>query len=208
MADRYDAKIVVSGHGKLNSEAIAVGEGARAQKIVSSAGAALEDRGMKDVRSKLDALLGLCETASCRRVRLLEYFGEASAPCGNCDTCLEPPETFDATTAAQKALSAIYRTGQRFGAVHLIDVLRGKAGEVIVASVLWIEIVSGLPAVLASAGFDQPVDGVIGVVADRLDLLAVVEDRKQCSVFDAGDVSRRVVGVAQVLHDCWIGEEL
>jgi len=79
--------------------------------------------------AKLDALLGLCETAGCRRVRLLEYFGEASTPCGNCDTCLEPPETFDATTAAQKALSAIYRTGQRFGAVHLIDVLRGKPGE-------------------------------------------------------------------------------
>ncbi len=79
--------------------------------------------------AKLDALLGLCETASCRRVRLLAYFGEASAPCGNCDTCLAPPETWDATIAAQKALSAIYRTGQRFGVVHLIDVLRGKPGE-------------------------------------------------------------------------------
>jgi len=78
--------------------------------------------------AKLDALLGLCETAGCRRVRLLAYFGEASLPCGNCDTCLAPPETYDATSAAQKALSAIYRTGQRFGAVHLIDVLRGKAG--------------------------------------------------------------------------------
>jgi ATP-dependent DNA helicase RecQ len=79
--------------------------------------------------AKLDALLGLCETAGCRRVRLLDYFGEASAPCGNCDTCLAPPETYDATSEAQKALSAIYRTGQRFGALHLIDVLRGKAGE-------------------------------------------------------------------------------
>ncbi len=79
--------------------------------------------------AKLDALLGLCETAGCRRVRLLDYFGEASAPCGNCDTCLAPPDTFDATAEAQKALSAIYRTGQRFGAVHLIDVLRGKANE-------------------------------------------------------------------------------
>ena len=79
--------------------------------------------------AKLDALLGLCETASCRRVRLLAYFGEVAAPCGNCDTCLEPPETWDATVAAQKALSAIYRTGQRFGAGHLIDVLRGKPGE-------------------------------------------------------------------------------
>jgi ATP-dependent DNA helicase RecQ len=79
--------------------------------------------------AKLDALLGLCETAGCRRVRLLAYFGEHSAPCGNCDTCLEPPQTWDATEAAQKALSAIYRTGQRFGAVHVIDVLRGKEGE-------------------------------------------------------------------------------
>src|SRR6185503_16092172 len=79
--------------------------------------------------AKLDALLGLCETAGCRRVRLLDYFGEASVPCGNCDTCLAPPETYDATSEAQKALSAIYRTGQRFGALHLIDVLRGKPGE-------------------------------------------------------------------------------
>ncbi len=78
---------------------------------------------------KLEALLGLCETAGCRRVRLLEYFGEASTPCGNCDTCLEPPQTWDATEAARKALSCIYRTGQRFGAVHLIDVLRGRATD-------------------------------------------------------------------------------
>ena len=79
--------------------------------------------------AKLDALLGLCETAQCRRVRLLSYFGEPSTACGNCDTCLAPPETWDATLAAQKALSAIYRTGQRFGAVHVIDVLRGKETE-------------------------------------------------------------------------------
>ena len=62
-------------------------------------------------------------------MRLLAYFGEASAPCGNCDTCLEPPQTWDATEAARKALSCVYRTGQRFGAVHLIDVLRGHATE-------------------------------------------------------------------------------
>lgn len=78
---------------------------------------------------KLEALLGLCETAGCRRVRLLDYFGETSGTCGNCDTCLDPPQTWDATNAARKALSAIYRTGQRFGAVHLIDVLRGKESE-------------------------------------------------------------------------------
>jgi ATP-dependent DNA helicase RecQ len=79
--------------------------------------------------AKLDALLGLAETSSCRRVRLLDYFGEASAPCGNCDNCLGPPQTWDATDAARRALSAIYRTGQRFGAAHVIDVLRGKATE-------------------------------------------------------------------------------
>ena len=74
--------------------------------------------------SKLDALLGLCETAQCRRVHLLAYFGEQGQPCGNCDNCLTPPETWDATVATQKALSAIYRTGNRFGVTHLIDVLR------------------------------------------------------------------------------------
>jgi ATP-dependent DNA helicase RecQ len=79
--------------------------------------------------AKLDALLGFCETAGCRRVRLLNYFGEAAQACGNCDTCLAPPQTWDATEAARKALSCIYRTGQRFGALHLIDVLRGKATE-------------------------------------------------------------------------------
>jgi len=79
--------------------------------------------------SKLDALLGLCETAGCRRVRLLGYFGEESGPCGNCDTCLEPPQTWDATDAARKALSCIYRTDQRFGAAHLIDILMGRDTE-------------------------------------------------------------------------------
>ena len=88
------------------------------------------DEAYKRVASaKLDALLGLCETAGCRRVRLLDYFGQHSAPCGNCDNCLSPPRTWDATEAARKALSAIYRTGQRFGVVHLIDVLRGKDTE-------------------------------------------------------------------------------
>ena len=79
--------------------------------------------------AKLDALLGLCESSSCRRVRLLSYFDEASAPCGNCDVCLDPPQVWDGTVAAQKALSCVYRTGQRFGAVHLIDVLLGKETE-------------------------------------------------------------------------------
>lgn len=83
--------------------------------------------------TKLDALLGLCETAGCRRVRILAYFDEASEPCGNCDTCLEPPATWDGTREAQMALSCVYRTAQasrvHFGATHLIDVLRGNASE-------------------------------------------------------------------------------
>ncbi len=78
---------------------------------------------------KLDALVGLAESASCRRVRLLGYFGEAATPCGNCDVCIEPPRVWDGSEAAQKALSCAYRTGQRFGAGHLIDVLRGNATE-------------------------------------------------------------------------------
>ena len=78
---------------------------------------------------KLDALVGMAESAGCRRVRLLTYFGEASQPCGNCDNCLNPPRTFDGTELAQKALSAVYRTGQRFGAGHVIDVLLGKTTE-------------------------------------------------------------------------------
>src|SRR5450631_835017 len=78
---------------------------------------------------KLDALVGLCETAGCRRARLLDYFGEASAApnCGNCDNCLSPPRVWDGTIVAQKALSCVYRTGQRFGAGYLIDVLIGRS---------------------------------------------------------------------------------
>ncbi|WP_428851853.1 DNA helicase RecQ [Imbroritus primus] len=83
--------------------------------------------------AKLDALLGLCETAGCRRERLLSYFGEASHPCGNCDTCLEPPATCDGTREAQMALSCVYRAAQasgvHFGATHLTDILRGQLTE-------------------------------------------------------------------------------
>ncbi len=78
----------------------------------------------------LDAMLALCETVECRRVRLLAYFGQESGPCGNCDTCLSPPESWDGTVAAQKALSAVWRLkkerNQSFGAGHLIDILLGK----------------------------------------------------------------------------------
>ena len=84
-------------------------------------------------RHKLDALLGYCESVRCRRQALLAYFGETYAqPCGNCDNCLEPPQTWDATLAAQKALSCVYRTGQRFGVGHLTDVLLGQETERVV----------------------------------------------------------------------------
>jgi len=76
--------------------------------------------------AKLDALIGYCESTACRRQSLLKWFGEAHpGACGNCDNCLHPPQTWDATEAARKALSCAYRTGQRFGAAYLIDVLRG-----------------------------------------------------------------------------------
>ncbi len=81
-------------------------------------------------RQKLDALLGFCESTRCRRQTLLAYFGEKrDRPCGNCDNCIDPPDTWDGTTAAQKALSCVYRTGQRFGVAHLVDVLVGKSTE-------------------------------------------------------------------------------
>jgi ATP-dependent DNA helicase RecQ len=79
--------------------------------------------------AKLDALLALCESATCRRQRLLKYFGEDSGPCGNCDICLNPPQTWDGTEAVRKALSCVFRTEQRFGAVHVVDVLLGRDTE-------------------------------------------------------------------------------
>ncbi|WP_274425942.1 DNA helicase RecQ [Chelativorans sp. YIM 93263] len=80
-------------------------------------------------RQKLDSLLGLSETAGCRRQALLAYFGDHCEPCGNCDTCAEPPQLFDGTIAAQKALSCIYRTGERFGQAYIVNVLLGATDE-------------------------------------------------------------------------------
>ncbi|MBU2677661.1 MAG: DNA helicase RecQ [Gammaproteobacteria bacterium] len=78
-------------------------------------------------RQKLDALLGWCEVIECRRRPLLAYFGdEYTEACGNCDNCLNPPASWDGTEAGQKLMSAVYRTGQRFGAAHVVDVLQGK----------------------------------------------------------------------------------
>ncbi|ALN92901.1 DNA helicase RecQ [Lysobacter gummosus] len=92
-------------------------------------GEAGEERKRLELR-KLDSLLGFCESTECRRKSLLGWFGEPHpGDCGNCDNCMEPPQSWDGTTAARKALSCVYRTGQRFGAGHVIDVLRGAATE-------------------------------------------------------------------------------
>ncbi len=93
-------------------------------------GSAAPDGQKRIERQKLDALLGYCESTRCRRQVLLGYFGETlDEPCGNCDVCLDPLPVFDGTVAAQKALSCVYRTGQIFGAGHLIDVLLGGQTE-------------------------------------------------------------------------------
>src|SRR5699024_9571737 len=92
----------------------------------SSAG----DEQKKLERERLEALLAYCEHAGCRRPALLGYFGEDhSGDCGHCDNCRKPPETWDATEAARMVLSCVYRTGQRFGAGHVVDVITGKTTE-------------------------------------------------------------------------------
>jgi ATP-dependent DNA helicase RecQ len=82
-------------------------------------------------RQRLNALVSLCESPRCRRQTLLAYFGETAQPCGNCDFCCDGAEVVDGTIAAQKALSAIVRTGQRFGTEHLSSILRGEANEAV-----------------------------------------------------------------------------
>src|SRR5712692_10167605 len=93
-------------------------------------GSDIDERQRRIERQKLNALLGFCETAGCRRQVLLGYFGERDHPrCGNCDNCLTPVSVWNGVVAAQKALSAVFRTGQRFGVAHLVDVLLGKMSE-------------------------------------------------------------------------------
>ncbi|MGK7295629.1 MAG: DNA helicase RecQ [Candidatus Wenzhouxiangella sp. M2_3B_020] len=90
----------------------------------------LPDERQRMERQRLEALLGYCEQVDCRRPALLGYFGEAhSGECGNCDNCIEPPERIDATEAARMALSCVFRTGQRFGAGHVVAVLRGRESD-------------------------------------------------------------------------------
>ena len=176
--------------------------------------------------AKLDALLGLCETAGCRRVRLLGYFGEASVPCGNCDTCLEPPETWDATEAAKMALSAIYRTGQRFGAVHVIDVLRGKTGErvsrwdhdklgvfgigVQLDEVAWRSVFRQLVA-LGLARVDHEAHGALKLAGASRDVLKggqVVEMRRVAASKKAAPAARASVAAALAGDDVDLFERL
>ncbi|WP_322095034.1 DNA helicase RecQ [Paraburkholderia bannensis] len=111
--------------------AYGLGDVVQQRKMIDESDA--DDQHKRVQTGKLDALLGLCETATCRRVRLLAYFGEESQPCGNCDNCLEPPATWDATREAQMALSCAFRaqraSGFNFGAGHLIDILRGNRNE-------------------------------------------------------------------------------
>ncbi|MGA8262704.1 MAG: DNA helicase RecQ [Arenicellales bacterium] len=97
----------------------------RLRQMLDQSGAPEQQKRVE--RYKLDALLGWCEVTQCRRRALLDYFNDTlDADCGNCDVCLQPPGTWDATEAARKLLSCVYRTGQRFGSAHVIDVLMGK----------------------------------------------------------------------------------
>ncbi len=105
-----------------------VGDVINMKRLIDS-GDSSEDRKRVE-RQKLNALLGFCESTQCRRQIILHYFGESySGNCGNCDNCTNPPETWDGTESAQMALSCVYRTGQRFGVLHLIDVLMGNLTE-------------------------------------------------------------------------------
>ncbi|TAK38307.1 MAG: DNA helicase RecQ [Lysobacteraceae bacterium] len=104
--------------------AYSLGDAVQLRRMIDSAESGEERKRLE--HRKLDALVGYCESAGCRRQSLLAWFGEAHpGHCGNCDNCLSPPRQWDATVAAQKSLSCVFRTGQRFGAAHLVDILRG-----------------------------------------------------------------------------------
>ena len=105
----------------------------RMRRLFIEQEAAGEERKRRE-HHRLDALLGFCESSTCRRRILLDYFGEQTQACGNCDACLDPVDMVDGTAEGQKALSAVEQTGQRFGAVHIIDVLRGHMTEKVTAA--------------------------------------------------------------------------
>jgi ATP-dependent DNA helicase RecQ len=92
-----------------------------------------DDRKRREHR-RLNALVGYCEAAGCRREILLSYFGESSRPCGNCDNCRKPVELVEGTLLAQQILAAVRQSGERYGAAHIVDVLRGSATERVVAA--------------------------------------------------------------------------
>ena len=104
-----------------------IGDAAQQRGFIENGNAPVEQKRVE--HHKLNTLLGLCETSNCRRQILLSYFGDKSEPCGNCDNCLNKPETFDGKIAAQKALSTVFRTGQRFGVNYLIDILLGNQND-------------------------------------------------------------------------------
>lgn len=119
-----------AGRDGLPSQALMVygmADAAMQRNFITESGAPDEQKRIE--HEKLNALLGLCETARCRRQVLLAYFGDSCQPCGNCDTCLSPQETYDGTVAAQKAISCVLRTEERFGVAYLIDVLLGKEND-------------------------------------------------------------------------------
>jgi ATP-dependent DNA helicase RecQ len=100
----------------------------RMRRLFIEEGGGDDDRKRRE-HKRLDALIGYCETPECRRVTLLSYFGEHTVSCGNCEVCLDPIDVVDGTEDGRKALSAVHRTGQRFGAAHIIDVLQGTGTE-------------------------------------------------------------------------------
>jgi len=146
--------------------------------------------------AKLDAMLGLCETVRCRRQYLLEYFGEASRPCGNCDNCLEPPAQFDGTEAAQKLLSCIYRceqaSGFAFGAQHIIDVLRGERTDKVLAH--GHELISTF-----GIGADRDPTQWRAVLRQLLTMRLVTVDHDHWNVLRLTDTSREVLAGARRL---------
>ena len=104
--------------------AYGLGDAVLLQRMIETSESGEERKRLE--RGKLDALIGFCESTGCRRQTLLAYFGESHpGACGHCDNCLQPPQSWDGTVAAQKVLSCVYRSGQRFGAAHVIDILRG-----------------------------------------------------------------------------------
>ena len=100
----------------------------RMRRLFIDQDASSDDRKRRE-HKRLDALIGYCETATCRRETLLAYFGEAKTDCGNCDTCINPVEMTDGTAEGQMVLSTVHGTGQRYGAAHIVDILRGAGTE-------------------------------------------------------------------------------